>query len=62
VVGCGALASVLQAGMVTVETGEGGAGRILPGEHPVRREVPAFVSTAQDMIRGAAPARRGKPQ
>jgi pyruvate,orthophosphate dikinase len=62
VVGCGALASVLQAGMVTVETGEGGAGRILPGEHPVRREVPAFVRTAQDVIRGTAPARREKPR
>ncbi|MBJ7600983.1 MAG: pyruvate, phosphate dikinase [Candidatus Nephthysia bennettiae] len=62
VVGCGALASVLQAGMVTVETGEGGVGRILPGEHPIRREVPAFVRTAQNVIQGTAAPRRETPR
>ncbi|MDQ6743808.1 MAG: pyruvate, phosphate dikinase [Candidatus Dormibacteraeota bacterium] len=51
VVGCGTLASVLQAGRVTVD---GGTGRILPGEQPVRREVPAFVRTAQDIIQSSS--------
>jgi pyruvate, orthophosphate dikinase len=47
VVGCGALSAALDAGTVTVD---GGAGRVFAGQRPARREVPAFVRLAREVI------------
>jgi pyruvate,orthophosphate dikinase len=54
VVGCGELASALAAGTLTVD---GGAGLVFGGQHPARREVPAFVLLARRVLEGRAEGR-----